>query len=146
MGVRKAKATAWGWFSKYIRLRDALETTKSTTHAKCCTCDKVYPLNEIHAGHFIAGRNDAVLFDETGVHAQCHACNTFKGGDPSNYGKFMTRKYGEGIIEQKFQESWKIQKRTEADYREISDTYREKYKELNTRVFENNISTEGLPF
>jgi hypothetical protein len=132
MAKRQARNTAWTNFSKYIRLRDCIETTGTKTHGICCTCSRRYPISETHAGHFIAGRHDAVLFDEESVHLQCVSCNTFQGGRPSQYGAFMTRKYGEGIIERKYQESWKIVKYTEEDYRGISKEYLRKYKNLNS--------------
>lgn len=50
---------------------------------------------DCNAGHFIGGRKNAVLFDETIVHAQCGVkCNKYGGGMPWDYEQFMMKKYG----------------------------------------------------
>jgi len=68
------KQKAWALFSKYIRLRDALATIGNRRQCKCITCDDVrniYGVGCMQAGHFIPGRNNAVLFNEEQVHGQC---------------------------------------------------------------------------
>ena len=97
--VSKAKKAAWDAFSKMIRIRDALRTTGTTTHAACCTCDRVYPVERLQGGHFLPGRHNAILFDEHNVHAQCHGCNMFKQGNSIKYFRFMQRTYGDAEIE-----------------------------------------------
>ena len=58
----KLKGQVWDLFSKYVRLRDCLETTGSIKRGKCFTCSKELPFNELQAGHFISGRHNANLF------------------------------------------------------------------------------------
>ena len=79
----------WPVFSRYIRTRDCIRTTGSPLHGKCVTCQKKYPISELQAGHFIPGRTDAVLFDETQVHAQCYRCNMKLQGMWHKYYAFM---------------------------------------------------------
>lgn len=67
----KAKANAWREFSRFIRTRDAIATTGDTDTLICCTCGKLIPFKQAQAGHFIAGRTNALLFDEDIVHGQC---------------------------------------------------------------------------
>lgn len=87
MGLKKSKKKAWDAFSKYVRLRDALKTTGTHTHAKCYTCLKRYPAfgkGCLQAGHFIPGRNNSILIDEVGVNAQCltrHSSLLLANGD-----------------------------------------------------------------
>jgi len=79
----------WPVFSRYIRTRDCIRTTGSPLHGKCVTCGKKYPISKLQAGHFIPGRTDAVLFDETQVHAQCYRCNVKLQGMWHKYYAFM---------------------------------------------------------
>lgn len=69
--TKRAKATAWKWFSKYIKLRDCLATRNSTEECKCVTCGAIVSGRLLHAGHAIGGRNDSILFDEELVNGQC---------------------------------------------------------------------------
>lgn len=69
--ITKLKKTAWQEFSKWIRLRDCVKTTGDTESGVCITCGKLIPFKQSQAGHFIAGRTNAVLFDEDIVHLQC---------------------------------------------------------------------------
>jgi hypothetical protein len=90
MSVLKDKT--WKMFSLYIKLRDADENGICT----CCTCGQRMNFNseKCHAGHFIAGRNNTVLFDENLVHAQCAKDNIWGSGEQGLYFLFMKDKYG----------------------------------------------------
>ena len=92
------KKKLWPVFSRYIRMRDCLATTKSITHGKCCTCGRLYPIGKLQAGHFIPGRQDSVLFEPTCVHAQCYRCNVQRQGEWVKYFRFMEEKYGQAEI------------------------------------------------
>lgn len=90
----KLKDKAWHAFSRFIRTRDCLMTTGTTTHGKCITCDFVYPIEKLQAGHYVDGRTNSILFDEECVHAQCIQCNQFKHGNKSEYRKAIIDLYG----------------------------------------------------
>jgi hypothetical protein len=98
-GLKSLKKRAWTLFSKYIRLRDCLKTTGTTTHGVCITCGKTYPIESLQAGHFIAGRCNAILFDEEMTHAQCYACNVGLHGNVLEYRRKIIEMYGEGYDE-----------------------------------------------
>lgn len=103
ISVTRAKKKAWDMFSKYIRLRDAIETTGTKTHALCITCGRRYPIFGVgclQAGHFIPGRKNAVLIDEIGVNAQCYVCNTRLKGSWVEYEAALIKKYGHDIVEE----------------------------------------------
>jgi len=68
------KQKAWNIFSKYIRTRDCLKTSKFPDCGKCITCGKFFPIQELQAGHAISGSNNSILFDEELVNAQCRGC------------------------------------------------------------------------
>lgn len=104
MGRRKdptittLKKKLWKIFSIYIRMRDCLKTTGTTTHGLCCTCGADKPISQLQAGHFIPGRADSILFDPSGVHAQCYRCNIKRQGEWLKYFRFMEKKYGREFV------------------------------------------------
>ena len=109
------KRKAWGWCSKYIRLRDAilycdeaemniLEFVRiEDLPVRCCTCGIVKRWPDMDAGHFISrglGGRSGVYFDERNIHAQCKRCNGFKQGDTLAYEDFMRKRYGQAVIDE----------------------------------------------
>ena len=124
------KATAWKWFSKYIRLRDALKTTGTTTHARCITCGHVYPMEKIHAGHAIAGRYNSILFHEALCNGQCETCNCNGGGEYQAYKRILIERHGQAKWD--FWESMKNRhvEYSQFDYEQLAREYRLKAKEL----------------
>ena len=91
--LSEAKKQAWKFFSEYIRRRNA----DKNGYIYCCSCGKYIHWKQSQAGHWpsIDGRNNSILFSETGVNAQCGQCNTYKNGNPSGYDAFMRKKYGQ---------------------------------------------------
>lgn len=86
------KKRAWSEFSRYIRLRDALETTGGRDYFVCCTCNKRLPIAMAQAGHAIGGRGNSILLHEELVNAQCSGCNMT--GNYAAYSLFMIKHYG----------------------------------------------------
>lgn len=119
---RSLKAKLWKLFSEYIRKRGA--DTGGTND--CYTCGKLAHWKELHAGHALPGRHNAVLFDEDIVFAQCPVCNIWKGG---MYHIFATK-----LIEEKGMEWWKVKlegarrivKYTRADIEQMIEQYKGK--------------------
>lgn len=136
--LKKAKDNAWKSFSLYIRTRDSLKTTGSLDGCICITCKKWYPrlgVGCIHAGHFIAGRNNAVLFSEEGVNGQCGVCNNgirSRGNKLAtvNYYRWMLENYGQDVINRLIRESNQTVKYKIWDFEEIRDRYKRKTEEL----------------
>ena len=94
--IKSLKTKAWKLFSRYIRLRDCLKTTGTITCGECITCGEFYPFEKLQAGHFIAGRSNAILFDEEITHSQCYACNVGLHGNVLVYRRKIIEMYGEG--------------------------------------------------
>lgn len=136
--VRKrsnVKERAWFWFSKYIRLRDCILTTKTKDECICVTCGDRLDFKHIQAGHCIAGRNDTILYDEDLVHGQCEHCNTSPeygglGGNYAVYHLWFIDNYGRDEFEKKVFLSNQEGKLSTPELQEISDKYRIMYKEL----------------
>jgi len=95
---KTAKDNAWSAFSRYIRLRDAVLTTGTTEYAKCYTCEKVHPIKEMDAGHWISRNRLGTFMDERNVHAQCRGDNRFGHGRPVEYQAHLLKDYGGGIL------------------------------------------------
>jgi len=133
LSVSSAKARAWKAFSRYVRLRDALETTGTTTHARCCTCGNVFPafgIGCLQAGHFIAGRGNAILFAESGCHAQCYICNVVKKGAGVEYFVYMEGKHGREEIDRLRVLSRTVVQLKPFELIEIAEKYEKKAEEL----------------
>ena len=132
-GVRYWKRRAWDAFSKYIRLRDAIETTGTKEWLLCCSCGKSYPafgLGCAQAGHFVPGRSHALLFREKGIHGQCYNCNYTLKGNWVNYEKFMLSKYGQVVVDKEKQAKHFSVKFTAIELEEIRNKYKQKFEEL----------------
>ena len=128
------KTKAWDEFSIYVRLRDSWTTTRTLTHANCCSCGKMYPSfgkGCLQAGHFVAGRTHILLFEEHGVHAQCYNCNHTLKGNTHNYRDFMIAKYGEEetvrIEMSRFNKTFKYHI---TEFEELRDKYKQMAKEI----------------
>jgi len=135
-GVKELKKSLWKIVSQYVRLRDALETTGTKDKLRCCTCGALIPAfgpDGAQAGHFVAGRNNAVLFDERGIHGQCKRCNLFRGGEPLLYRRFMVRKYGEKVAEEMINKRYETVMYTASDLENLIEEYTEKLNELKER-------------
>ena len=135
-GVRYWKKKAWTEFSKWVRMRD---TVKGTKFGYCCTCHLRYPtfgVGCMQAGHYVAGRTNAVLFEEHGCHAQCYNCNINLKGNTFNYREFMDRKYGKVERERIEQLRFKLVKYSPAELEAIRDKYKAKLKEIKEQSHE----------
>jgi len=118
------KALAWKAFSVMIR------KSKANHHGfgVCVTCppDKaIKPWRELQAGHFVAGRNNSVLFDERLVWSQCSFCNVILKGNPIQYFLFMKSL---GYTDEQLKEfdnlKHQIKPMSANDYKEIYERYK----------------------
>ncbi len=130
--ISSAKAATWKVFSRYIRLRDCLETTGSLYYGECITCNASLEFDQLQAGHFIPGRHNANLFSERGVHSQCRACNILRHGMPLEYRRQVIKLYGTGADEELEQEAKVIKKFTVQELDDLRKHYLEKIAELES--------------
>ncbi len=124
------KKQTWVIFSKYIRLRECLRTTGCSSWGLCFTCDKRLHIKLLQAGHFIAGRHNANLFSEKGVHAQCYNCNINLKGNTLEYRRRIIKLYGEGIDIELEKQDNEIKKYSIPELIELQEIYKKKIKEL----------------
>ena len=125
MDKTATKATAWKWFSLYIRIRDSFEGGI----VKCVTCTTHKHFREMQAGHYLSqGAYRRLVFSESNCHVQCVSCNHYKGGNLLHYTIYMTKRYGVDILD-----ALKLANVTNPrgyDYAKIAEEYRGKVKEL----------------
>lgn len=126
----KLKQKAWKAFSDYIRTRDSIKTTGTTTHCVCITCNKNFEYKNIQAGHFVGGRTGSILFDEELVFGQCVGCNVFLKGNYDAYNLVMLKKFGgEKVIEFLERKNEVVQYKA-SDYQAIIKKYEKKLSDL----------------
>jgi hypothetical protein len=124
--LKSLKNKCWKLFSEFIRRRDADEG--GTT--RCVTCKKPIFWKEAHAGHFVPGRTNAVLFNEEITNAQCVACNVFKGGNYQEYTLYMLDKYGREKVDEFLQLKHQVRKYTTTELEEMITHYKQKLSEM----------------
>jgi len=126
VSISKLKKRAWDMFSLYVRTKYA----GPDGVVICYTCGKVGTIKTTQAGHGIAGRNNAILFEEDVVRPQCVGCNFFGGG---KYGIFMDKlikEYGAEKFSQLVMISTMTVQRKAKDYIEIYEKYKKLLVEL----------------
>lgn len=120
--LRNLKAKCWKVFSEYIRKRGA--DTGGTND--CYTCGKLSHWKELHAGHGLPGRHNAVLFDEEIVKPQCPVCNIWKGGMGHIFATKLIKENGMEWWDKKLEGARRIVKYTRADIEEMIERYKAK--------------------
>ena len=131
-----AHETCWRNFSRYIRLRDAIATTGTMTHARCITCGTILPVEEMDAGHMIPRRTNGILFDESMVFAQCYSCNREHGGEEQAFKRIMIERKGESWYALKVQARSTPVKLTDDVLRLMNSEWLAKIKRLKTQFEE----------
>jgi hypothetical protein len=124
--VSSLKKKAWQIFSEWVRVKDA----DYRGFIRCFTCGKVGHYKTFHAGHFLGGRRNNLLFNEIGCHPQCYECNVPKHGNQWEYGKRMVKLYGEKVVKDLEKLNRKNKQFTIFELKEIIKTYQVKLKNL----------------
>jgi len=136
--ITTVKKKAWTEFSKYIRTRDTKPQWPEGRIGACVTCKRSYEFKKLQAGHFIPGRMNSVLFNESIVFAQCYHCNVGLKSNPREYDKFMRTKYTEKEIQSFDKLPYIIKKYIYQDYIDIAQEYKKKTQALLDK--ENDLS------
>lgn len=123
------KKKCWRLFSEFIRRESADEGGSEY----CYTCGKLAHWKELHAGHAIPGRHNAVLFDHSIVRPQCPVCNIWKGGNYHIFTTKLIKEHGMDWWEQKLTDSRKVVKYTRSDLEDLILHYESKLSALDMR-------------
>lgn len=120
------KRKCWSVFSEYIRRKDADEGGTE----RCYTCGGLAHWKELHAGHAIPGRHNAVLFDEDIVKPQCPVCNVWKGGQYHIFATRLIKEHGLPWWEAKLKGSKRVLKWDRVDLEDKINFYKTKLSQL----------------
>jgi hypothetical protein len=96
----------------------------------CYTCPNIKHWKEMDAGHFASRRHQSTKFDERNVHSTCTHCNRFLNGNQYIYGKMLDLQYGEGTADALIQQSRQVVKRSKAEIKDMTNTYREEAQRI----------------
>lgn len=118
--LRGLKERCWKVFSEYVRRKDA--DSGGTNY--CFTCGAPKFWKELHAGHFVGGRTNAVLFNEEIVKPQCLTCNVFMNGNYSAYTLKMIDLHGRPKVEEFLALRHQVKKYTRADLEDLIAAYK----------------------
>jgi hypothetical protein len=106
-------------FSRYIRKRDA----NDYGWVHCCTCGKAFEVSQVHAGHYVKRSHRSLRWHPQNVHAQCVACNTYRGGAQDEYAKFIIERYGLEVFNDLMAKKYEVKKFSRADLQEMIERY-----------------------
>lgn len=120
--LRLLKAKLWKVISEFVRRRGADERGTND----CFTCEKLAHWKELHAGHAIPGRHNAVLFDVEILRPQCPVCNLWKDGMGHVFATKLIKENGMEWWEKKLEGARRIVKYTRADIEDLIETYKAK--------------------
>lgn len=124
------KDPAWREFSRFVRTRDCFKTTGGSLRGHCVTCWESVSFQKGHAGHFLAGRGNAILFDERGTNLQCPHCNIDLSGNYPKYLEFMLEAHGQDVVDELTRLKNTTVKIRAWELIEIAKTYKQKTAEL----------------
>lgn len=105
-------------FSRWVRNHHS-----QSGWADCVTCKRRFPVEQLHAGHFVKRSHMAVRWDERNVHPQCVACNTYRGGCQDEYAKFILDTYGGEVLNDLLALKHTIRKWSVGELRELIERY-----------------------
>lgn len=125
------KKKAWDAFSIFIRTRDCLLTTKTTTHGKCYTCPRIVEFKQLQAGHLFPGRHNKFLFDEQQVRAQCKYCNIILKGNAAVFAYELEDELGPEMVRIMRETNKEITQFKRNDFIELEAHFKRKTEELN---------------
>ena len=124
--LAKLKKKAWKILSEYVRRREADENGM----VYCYTCGERFHWRDVHAGHAIPGRHNAVLLDTDIIRPQCPRDNIFMGGRYEIFAARLIRENGLEWFEQKLSGARQVVKLTRSDLEGFIESYKQKLEGL----------------
>ena len=122
--IKKLRKDLWDLISLFVRTSHADRYGICT----CYTCGVRTPWKEIQAGHAVAGRGNAVLFDTRIIKPQCPQCNIFKHGNYQVFVPKLINEIGQDLYEEIERGSHKELKLARPWYVETIELYKSKLK------------------
>lgn len=116
------KAMLWKLISEFVRRQGADDGGTND----CYTCGKLSHWKELHAGHALPGRHNAVLFDLEVLRPQCPVCNIWKGGMYHIFATKLIKENGMEWWDKKLEGARQVVKYTRSDFEGMIQDYKEK--------------------
>ncbi len=134
LGVKGWHKKVWKVCSRYIRLRDAIETTGEPYYFHCVTCKATTDIKEGDAGHFMPSTRKNTQYNEQNIHAQCKYCNNknWNQGEQYKHGIAIDQMYGEGTAQALTSMSSHSKRFTANELESLYEHYKEKLSELES--------------
>ena len=132
---QKARDRADQWFSRYIRLKNAMDYG-GTIVTKCYTCNKTYKVKDLDCGHYINREHISVRFNENNARPQCTYCNRYRSGKHFDFGVKLAKEIGAEEFDNLRQLAMFTDNNNELYFREQAELYRKKVNEI---IKEKNI-------
>lgn len=120
LSLSNLRERAWDMLSAYIRLSHA----DHRGFCACYTCGAQQHWKEMHAGHAIDGRRNAVLLDDEIVKPQCPRCNVALDGNHPVFTAKLIRQHGAAWWNSKLAASRKPKKYYRADLEQFIEAHR----------------------
>jgi len=126
---KASKGNTWDEYSRYIRIRRCIETTRLPFVGICVTCDRRFHIAALQAGHYpeFAGGTNIKKFLTKFIFLQCTFCNLINHGEKKKYAKKMVKLYGQDYIDKIKRYAHKP---VQLDYERLRTAYNRKTKEL----------------
>jgi hypothetical protein len=112
--------------SEYVRRKDADEGGT----VACFTCGELSYWKELHAGHAIPGRRNAVLYDVDIIKPQCARDNLFMAGRHDVFAAKLIKEHGLEWFEEKLSGARQVVKFTREDLEDLIACYKAKLEML----------------
>ena len=129
--ITAVKKDTWTIFSRYVRRRDCLKTGNFDM-GLCITCGKPVEFKKGQAGHMVAGRNNAILFDERAVNLQCYSCNVIKDGDMLHYIEVVRDRHRQAVVDEIMRNSHQVKQWNMAELLEQQELFLTKLAMLDS--------------
>ena len=113
-------------FSQYIRWAYADDSGM----VECYTCNVVKHVKEMHNGHFQSRKHTSTRWHENNCRPQCVKCNMFMQGNIWVYGNKLKSEIGEDKFDEIIQLSNTSVKRSQDDYKEMIEYYKNELNKL----------------
>ena len=129
--MAKLKAAAARDLQKAIRM----EAASDSGYCTCVSCGKIDHYKKMHAGHFVSGRSNGVLFDERNIAPQCPRCNLWLSGNQEMYYQYMLECHSQEVIDEILRNRNREVRFTREQLEEMRAGYRKRIKEQEKRLW-----------
>lgn len=122
--LRDLRKKLWKLVSEHTRKQDA----DKNGMVRCVTCGTRKHWKNMHCGHYLHGCLD---YHAKNIHPQCPRCNKWLHGNLTEYALYLTKRYGDGILEELHQAKLDEPKYTREQIEALIEFYKETKEKNN---------------